>query len=73
MAIPAAPVLGDQAYGDNTVLRERLHDVEREYVLAVGPASKVFAPETVFSIPARTAATELSFGIMDYLLRTSRK
>ena len=25
--IAKAPVLGDQAYGDNTVLRERLHDV----------------------------------------------
>ena len=43
--------------GDNTMLRERLNDVEREYVLAVGPASKVFAPETVFAVPARTAAT----------------
>ena len=27
--VPRAPVLGDQAYGDNTVLRERLHDAER--------------------------------------------
>ncbi len=26
--IAKAPVLGDQAYGDNTVLRERLHDAE---------------------------------------------
>src|ERR1035438_7376843 len=32
-AIPKAPVLGDQAYGDNTVLRERLHHAELEYVL----------------------------------------
>ena len=34
--IAKAPVLGDQAYGDNTVLRERLHDAGLEYVLAVG-------------------------------------
>lgn len=55
-AIPAAPVLGDQAYGDNTALRERLNDAEREYVLAVGAASKVFAAETAFAVPKRTAA-----------------
>jgi len=33
--IPAAAVLGDCAYGDNTELRERLHDAGREYVLSV--------------------------------------
>jgi SRSO17 transposase len=54
--IPAAPVLGDQAYGDNTPLRGRLHDAEREYVLAVGGATKVFAPETVFAAPEPTGA-----------------
>ena len=55
--VPSAPVLGDQAYGDNTALRDRLDDAGREYVLAVAPASKVFAPETVFAVPERTAAT----------------
>jgi SRSO17 transposase len=54
--ILAAPVLGDQAYGDNSALRGRLHDAEREYVLAVGAASKVFAPETVFSAPKPSGA-----------------
>jgi SRSO17 transposase len=54
--IPTAPVLGDQAYGDNTALRERLHDAERDYLLAVGAASKVFAPETVFAVPEPTGA-----------------
>ena len=49
--LPAAPVLGDQAYGDNTELRERLHDAGREYVLSVGAATTVFAPETVFRVP----------------------
>ncbi|MCA1698924.1 MAG: IS701 family transposase [Actinobacteria bacterium] len=49
--VPAAPVLGDQAYGDNTKLRERLHGAGSEYVLAVGAATTVFAPETVFAVP----------------------
>jgi SRSO17 transposase len=44
--IAKAPVLGDQAYGDNTVLRERLHDSELQYVLSVGAETKVFTPET---------------------------
>ncbi len=52
--VPGAPVLGDQAYGDNTALRERLHDAGREYVLAVGAATKVFAPATIFEVPAPT-------------------
>ena len=52
--LPAAPVLGDQAYGDNTMLRERLNDAEREYVLAVGGQTKVFTPETVFAVPELT-------------------
>ena len=51
--IERAPVLGDQAYGDNTVLRERLHDAELEYVLSVGAETKVFAPATTFTVPER--------------------
>jgi SRSO17 transposase len=54
--IPAAPVLGDQAYGDNTALRQWLHDAGREYVLAVGALTKVFAPETVFAAPEPSGA-----------------
>src|SRR5439155_13040719 len=49
--VPKAPLLGDHAYGDNTALRKRLHDAQLEYVLAVGPATKVFPPETVFTAP----------------------
>jgi SRSO17 transposase len=49
--LPAAPVLGDAAYGDNTALRGRLHDAGREYVLSVGAATTVFGPETVFAVP----------------------
>jgi SRSO17 transposase len=55
--IPSAPVLGDQAYGDNTALRDRFNDAAREYVLSVGGQTKVFALETVFAVPDRTAAT----------------
>ena len=55
--IAKAPVLGDQAYGDNTVLRERLHDAELEYVLSVGAETKVFAPETTFTVPERQGST----------------
>jgi SRSO17 transposase len=55
--IEQAPVLGDQAYGDNTVLRERLHDSELEYVLSVGAETKVFTPETAFTVPERQGAT----------------
>ena len=52
--LPAVPVLGDQAYGDNTALRARVHAAGREYVLAVGGQTKVFAPETVFEVPDPT-------------------
>ncbi|MEX2107287.1 MAG: IS701 family transposase, partial [Solirubrobacterales bacterium] len=52
--VPAAPVLGDAAYGDNTELRERLHAAGREYVLSVGAATSVFCPETKFALPERT-------------------
>jgi SRSO17 transposase len=55
--IAKAPVLGDQAYGDNTVLRERLHHAELEYVLSVGAETKVFTPETTFTVPQRQGST----------------
>ncbi|HMJ34795.1 MAG TPA: IS701 family transposase [Baekduia sp.] len=55
--VAKAPVLGDQAYGDNTQLRERLHDAQLEYVLSVGAETKVFAPGTTFTVPARAGAT----------------
>ena len=52
--VPAAPLLGDQAYGDSTALRDRLNDGESEYVLSIGAASKVFGPEAVFAVPQQT-------------------
>ncbi len=50
--IAKAPVLGDQAYGDNTVLRKRLHDSGLQ-----GAETKVFKPGTTFTVPERQGAT----------------
>jgi hypothetical protein len=51
--VPAAAVLGDSAYGDNTELRERLQGAGREYVLSVSAETTVFGPETTFAVPPR--------------------
>ncbi len=52
--VPKAPVLGDQAYGENTWLRDRLHRAGCEYVLSVGPKAKVFRQGTVFACRPRS-------------------
>lgn len=51
--IARAPVLGDQAYGDNTALRTSLDEAGHEYVVSVSPGVSVFGPETTFAVPAR--------------------
>ena len=51
--VPKAPVLGDHAYGENTWLRDRLDQAGCEYVLSVGPSTKVFAQGTVFAVPPK--------------------
>jgi SRSO17 transposase len=51
--IRRAPVLGDQAYGNDAKLRTRLHADGIDYVLSVGPESDVFDPGTVFAVPER--------------------
>lgn len=51
--IRRAPVLGDQAYGDDSKLRARLHADAIDYVLSVAPDTGVFACDTVFAVPAR--------------------
>jgi SRSO17 transposase len=51
--VPRAPVLGDQAYGDNTSLRDRLHHAGCDYVLSIGPRAKVFEQGTSFAIRPR--------------------
>jgi SRSO17 transposase len=49
--IRKAPVLGDGAYGDNTELRDQLHEGELQYVLSVSPETTVFSQETKFIAP----------------------
>jgi SRSO17 transposase len=51
--IRRAPVLGDQAYGNDTKLRTRLHQDGIDYVLSVAPECDIYAPGTVFAVPQR--------------------
>jgi SRSO17 transposase len=51
--VPRAPVLGDHAYGGNTWLRDRLDEAGCQYVLSVGPDTKVFEQGTSFEVPPR--------------------
>jgi SRSO17 transposase len=51
--IRRAPVLGDQAYGNDARLRTRLHAEGIDYVLSVSPQCDVYSPETVFGVPPR--------------------
>jgi SRSO17 transposase len=51
--LPAAPLLADCAYGDDTAFRTRLHALDREYVLAISAQISVYGPETTFAIPQR--------------------
>lgn len=55
--LPAAPILADCAYGDNSAFRTRLHALEHEYVVAVSSQASVYGPETTFVVPARQGAT----------------
>jgi SRSO17 transposase len=49
--IARAPVLGDQAYGDDSKLRARLDEEDLEYVLSVSPTTTVFDAGTRFEVP----------------------
>lgn len=51
--VPKAPVLGDHAYGENTWLRDRLDQARCEYVLSIGPTTKVFEQSTSFAVPPK--------------------
>jgi len=55
--VPAAPILADCAYGDDTAFRTRLHALELEYLLAVSAQISVFGPETTFAVPERNGIT----------------
>jgi SRSO17 transposase len=52
-AIERAPVLGDEAYGKNTQLRQELDDAGFQYVFSIDKIASVFAPDTVFALPER--------------------
>jgi SRSO17 transposase len=51
--IARAPVLGDEAYGANTQLRQDLDDAGFQYVFSIDKIASVFAPDTVFALPER--------------------
>jgi len=51
--IRRAPVLGDQAYGNDAKLRTRLHGDGIDYVLSVGGECAVYGPDTCFAVPPR--------------------
>ena len=53
--LPAAPILADIAYGDDTSFRSRLHQCGLEYVVAVSPRVTVYGPETTFAAPQQKA------------------
>jgi SRSO17 transposase len=55
--IPLAPILADQAYGDDSDFRTRLHGLELEYVLSVGVQTSVYPPGTSFAVPERNGPT----------------
>jgi SRSO17 transposase len=55
--IQRAPVLGDEAYGENTQLRQALDDAGFQYVFSIDKVASVFAPDTVFSLPERAGKT----------------
>jgi SRSO17 transposase len=55
--IPAAPILADCAYGEDTAFRRRLHGLELEYVVAVSTQLAVFGPETSFAVPERAGTS----------------
>jgi SRSO17 transposase len=51
--VPAAPILADSAYGDDTAFRSGLHALAREYVVAVRAETSVYGPQTTFAVPPR--------------------
>jgi SRSO17 transposase len=52
--IRRAPVLGDQAYGNDTKLRTRLHGDGIDYVLSVAAECGIYPSGTVFAVPPPT-------------------
>jgi SRSO17 transposase len=52
-AVPAAPVLADQAYGDDVLFREGLDAARLGYVVSVSARTSVYPAETSFAVPPR--------------------
>lgn len=55
--LPLAPILADQAYGDDSDFRSRFAALELEYVVAVGAHTSIYPPGTTFAVPPRDSAT----------------
>jgi SRSO17 transposase len=55
--LPAAPILADCAYGDDSAFRTRLQALELEYLLAVSAQISIYGPETTFAVPQRNGST----------------
>jgi SRSO17 transposase len=55
--IARAPILGDEAYGENTQLRQDLDHAGFLYVFSIDKVASVFAPDTVFTLPERAGET----------------
>jgi len=55
--LPAAPILADSAYGDDTAFRTNAHESGLEYVVAVRAETSVYGPETSFAVPQRNGTT----------------
>ena len=68
--IRRAPVLGDQAYGDDAKLRTRLHGDGIDYVLSIGGECGVYEPDTVFAVPDRKPGSR---GRFPSVLRADRE
>jgi SRSO17 transposase len=51
--LPTAPIVADQAYGDDADFRSRLAALAREYVLAVAAHTSVYPAGTRFAVPPR--------------------
>jgi SRSO17 transposase len=66
--VPAGPVLADQAYGEDTLFRERLDAARMGYVVAVSARTSLFGPETAFAVPPPPAGG----GQRPYVFRADR-
>lgn len=55
--VPAAPILADSAYGDDSVFRSDLHALGLAYVVSVRAQTSVHGPGTTFAVPQRNGTS----------------